>query len=133
MRHVRMNKSLLLAGFVGAALVTGCVYSEQSPSDSEAAMALRAEQSGSTDSKKTYVCHIPPGNPANAHTIHIGNPAVDAHLAHGCYVGRCADLPPDTTSTGSGSEGGSEGGAEGGTETGSGTETGGSTETGDNT
>jgi hypothetical protein len=36
---------------------------------------------------KVDVCHIPPGNPANAHTITIGAPAVQAHLAHGDYVG----------------------------------------------
>lgn len=109
MRNTYKSKSFLLAGLAGAALVTGCIHSEQSPSDTEAAMALRAEKSGSTDSKKTYICHIPPGNPANAHTILVGNPAVDAHLAHGCHVGRCADLPPDDT------------GADGGFETGSGT------------
>jgi hypothetical protein len=42
---------------------------------------------------KTTICHIPPGNPANEHTITVGNPAVPAHLAHGDYIGpcRCAD------------------------------------------
>jgi hypothetical protein len=39
---------------------------------------------------KTCVCHIPPGNPDNAHTICIGAPAVAAHLAHGDTVGACA-------------------------------------------
>jgi hypothetical protein len=32
------------------------------------------------------VCHIPPGNPANAHAIQIPRPAVPAHLAHGDYI-----------------------------------------------
>ena len=41
------------------------------------------------DTKKTTVCHIPPGNPANAHTICVGNPAVPAHLAHGDHLGQC--------------------------------------------
>lgn len=41
------------------------------------------------DTKKTTVCHIPPGNPANAHTICVGNPAVPAHLAHGDHLGVC--------------------------------------------
>jgi len=38
---------------------------------------------------KRVVCHIPPGNPQNAHTICIGQPAVAAHLAHGDYLGKC--------------------------------------------
>lgn len=33
--------------------------------------------------KKTLICHVPRGNPDNAHTIEIGNAAVPAHIAHG--------------------------------------------------
>jgi hypothetical protein len=40
--------------------------------------------------KKVLVCHIPPGNPANAHTICIAPSAVPAHLAHGCFLGDCS-------------------------------------------
>jgi len=42
-------------------------------------------------SNTTTVCHIPPGNPDNAHTINIGKPAARAHLAHGDVGGACAD------------------------------------------
>jgi hypothetical protein len=43
------------------------------------------------DTQKTTICHIPPGNPANAHTICVGNAAVPAHLDnHGDFVGTCA-------------------------------------------
>lgn len=42
------------------------------------------------DTKKTTICHIPPGNPANAHTICVGNPAVPHHVKnHGDFVGAC--------------------------------------------
>ena len=38
---------------------------------------------------KVQICHRPPGNPDNEHTITVGNAAVPAHLAHGDYVGAC--------------------------------------------
>jgi hypothetical protein len=44
----------------------------------------------STDvSAKVTLCHIPPGNAANARTIVLGQAAVAAHLAHGDYLGEC--------------------------------------------
>ena len=49
---------------------------------------------------KVAVCHIPPGNPANRHTINVGPAAVNAHLAHGDHIGACGSggggviLPP---------------------------------------
>ena len=55
------------------------------------------------DTKKTTVCHIPPGNPANEHTICVGNAAVPAHLAHGDYVGTCncpSPTPPPSAGDG---------------------------------
>ena len=41
---------------------------------------------------QVVVCHIPPGNPSNAHTIEVGGPAADAHLAHGDVLGACGDV-----------------------------------------
>jgi len=38
---------------------------------------------------KVDVCHIPPGNPENAHTITISENAVAAHLEHGDHIGPC--------------------------------------------
>ena len=40
---------------------------------------------------KVPVCHIPPGNPDEAHTIWISKSAVPAHLEHGDYLGRCRE------------------------------------------
>jgi hypothetical protein len=75
----------------------GCM----NPTDSSQNNAtLAMSQSGSADSSegggvgKTTLCHIPPGNPANAHTITVGNPAVKAHLAHGDKLGACKETPP---------------------------------------
>jgi hypothetical protein len=42
-----------------------------------------------TDEQVT-ICHYPPGNPANAHTITVGASAVDAHVRnHGDTIGPC--------------------------------------------
>jgi hypothetical protein len=113
----------LLWMFVSGALVGAC-----SPSQTTTRQALEAEgcvvndarACDPADTKKTTVCHIPPGNPANAHTICIGNPAVDAHLAHGDILGECTcpgdgggevvdagvDACPDDAGSGSGSDAG---------------------------
>jgi hypothetical protein len=39
---------------------------------------------------KVQVCHIPPGNPGNFHTITVSQNAVQAHLGHGDLVGACS-------------------------------------------
>jgi hypothetical protein len=67
------------------------------------------------DHKKTTICHVPPGNPANAHTLCIGNPAVAHHLAnHPDYLGPCKDEAPcPPPATGTGGAGGGTGGATG--------------------
>jgi hypothetical protein len=49
---------------------------------------------------KVTLCHIPPGNPANAHTITVGAPAVPAHLAHGDTLGPCPEVLAATAPTG---------------------------------
>ena len=44
---------------------------------------------------KVEVCHEPPGNPSNYHTIRINEKALKAHLAHGDSAGSCDDVYPD--------------------------------------
>jgi hypothetical protein len=45
---------------------------------------------------KVDICHIPPGNPANAHIINVSVNAIPAHLAHGdtLYVCKTPEPPP---------------------------------------
>jgi len=43
----------------------------------------------SDNGNKVTICHIPPGNPENAHSITISVNALDAHLAHGDTIGDC--------------------------------------------
>lgn len=53
-----------------------------------AAVASFADSQGKVD-----ICHIPPGNPANAHVINVSVNAIPAHLAHGDNLGECGGGP----------------------------------------
>jgi hypothetical protein len=56
--------------------------------------------------RKTTICHIPPGNPGNAHTLCIGDAAVAAHVEHHHdTLGPCAHESPCGGGDGSGSGG----------------------------
>jgi hypothetical protein len=46
---------------------------------------------GNSNNAKVEMCHIPPGNPGNAHTICVNANAVPAHLANGSTLGSCAE------------------------------------------
>ena len=49
-----------------------------------------------TNPKKVTICHIPPGNPAERHTITVGAPAVAAHVRnHGDEIGACQPPIPE--------------------------------------
>lgn len=55
---------------------------------------IEIEEDDNNDKKgggkgKVTLCHIPPGNPSNKHTIRVGSPAARAHLAHGDILGSC--------------------------------------------
>ena len=41
------------------------------------------------NNSKITICHIPPGNPGNEHTISVSTSALAAHLAHGDSQGSC--------------------------------------------
>jgi hypothetical protein len=88
------NGKLILGSLAGIALLVGCLYPGDSAGTREdGGNAALSTSSGSFPGvEKVYVCHIPPGNPANAHTIHVGAPAVRAHLAHGDSLGKCGGV-----------------------------------------
>ena len=44
--------------------------------------------------EKVEICHIPPGNPGEAHTIEVNVRALPAHLAHGDVEGPCKSERP---------------------------------------
>ena len=49
------------------------------------------------ESKKIEICHMPPGNPDNAHTLSISANGVRGHLAHGDYIDECKVGDDETT------------------------------------
>ena len=57
-------------------------------------LALSAAKASSLRAlgSKVEVCHIPPDDPGNFHTIKVSEQAVNAHLAHGDMLGFCNDL-----------------------------------------
>jgi hypothetical protein len=51
--------------------------------------SLVVTEEAEEDAGKVDVCHIPPGNPGNQHTLNIGHAALAAHLGHGDIAGVC--------------------------------------------
>jgi hypothetical protein len=77
------------------ALVTDAVGATASKTLTiEVAGADEDEDGESEKAEKVTVCHMPPGNPDNAHTISVGAPALEAHLGHGDTEGECAGVAP---------------------------------------
>ncbi len=58
--------------------INGFSYRKNANTTACAAPAARVE-----------LCHIPPGNPENAHVITVGHPAYAAHMAHGDAAAPC--------------------------------------------
>lgn len=53
------------------------------------ALMVPALAAAAGPNEKTVLCHVPPGNPGNAHTITVGGNAPNAHLGHGDTLGPC--------------------------------------------
>lgn len=105
MKTVQLGTSLVFGVLSSFLIHAGCMSdaslsgSTQEVSDADPSLRcnagsdLDAERACSIDqTKKTTICHVPPGNPLNAHTLCVGTPSVEAHLAHGDYLGVCKPI-----------------------------------------
>lgn len=88
-RHRRARLGLACATTLvlalGLTLTGGLSYAASAASAAPSAIknfVAKPDQKGSSNGKVT-ICHIPPGNPSNAHLITISSNAVPAHRAHG--------------------------------------------------
>jgi hypothetical protein len=85
-------------GAIGLGL-WACSADRTSTSSPSAVTATAVSSEGGRASasgvEKVTICHIPPGNPENAHTITVGEPAVAAHVEeHGDTIGACVEPSP---------------------------------------
>jgi hypothetical protein len=109
---MRTSKLQIFTSFVFGALVA-CVSDSGDPSmyltgTEEQAVTGPNGELTCDDTHKVLICHIPPGNPDNAHTICVDKHAQKAHETHhGDAVGACAG-------DGGGGDGGDDGGDDGG-------------------
>jgi hypothetical protein len=72
-KHV-MQRNIIVAS-LGLAFVAGFLFVGPS--------------SALAENAKVEICHIPPDNPYNFHTITVSENALEAHLAHGDFKGLC--------------------------------------------
>jgi len=59
----------------------------------------KTEDIAMSSNDKIVICHIPPGNNQNPRTIEVSVRALDAHLAHGDFIGSCYRGEPDQDDT----------------------------------
>jgi len=91
-----MKPSLIVGALLGVSLlfISGALAQEEDACDRPC-----------DPQHKTLLCHVPPGDPANTHTICIDNSAVAAHLGNhaGDHIG-CCDVCGDGVCDGSAGE-----------------------------
>lgn len=116
------NMRVSAVALLGAFLAVGCGAQQQQQDDStlnvtgteSQPLTIDLEDGGTAlgcPTEKSLICHVPPGNPVNEHTICVGTPAVDAHLGHHPdYQGECSNDGGTVLHEGPGGRGDDHGG-----------------------
>jgi hypothetical protein len=90
-----MKFLLTLSCSLGLAALTGCADTDDDmylTGTEEHAIRIENGQFVCPTPRKELVCHIPPGNPENAHTICVSSHAVETHQSHHSdTIGACVD------------------------------------------
>jgi hypothetical protein len=68
-------------------LVLGLLFSGSLVLPATSGRAAGSEHRGGTGN--ITICHLPPGDPANAQTLAVGSASLPAHAAHGDTLGEC--------------------------------------------
>src|SRR5690606_21973966 len=97
-----LKSALGLSMVLASGSLIGCMTSDEggapAASTEEAYLRSQGKALGNAGKglgvEKVSVCHVPPGNSAKGHTITVGSPALEAHLAHGDVLGECGEQPP---------------------------------------
>ncbi len=86
---------LLVVAALTVATVTGSIFFTATPAPAYADDLTEEDILSLLHPQHIAICHIPEGNPDNAHTITIGAPAVVAHVRnHGHYIGAYQPVQP---------------------------------------
>jgi len=76
--EARLTRQDALRGLAGAAAAAAGAAFVSEETAAKKGRKVRAEQNGNQG--KVTICHCPPGNPDNCHTIRVGSKAAAAHL-----------------------------------------------------
>src|SRR5262245_60054846 len=84
---------VVLAACEGESPLSTGADQAKSARESSNATSLAASPQGEAEPKVT-ICHVPPGNPENAHEITVAESSLKAHFPHGDTLGTCEGEPP---------------------------------------
>jgi len=94
--NVLLWLTIILSGLLASSMLSSSAYADEHADKhaNEYAVEQAVEQTGfcdcsTPDTSSNVICHVPPGNSHNMHTIRVGDPAVEPHLKHGDMLGPC--------------------------------------------
>ena len=94
--NVQLWLTIIFTWLLTSSMLSSSAYADEHADEHavEHAVEQTVEQTGfcdcsTPDTSSQVICHVPPGNHHNMHTIRVGEPAVEPHLNHGDMLGPC--------------------------------------------